>query len=101
MGKNVKFVWGKEQEKAFLDLKERLSSHPILKDNNPEARTEVHTDASSRGIGGILLQEGEDEKLHAVSYFSRKTTKDESKYHSYELEALAIVCTLEKDFEST
>ena len=28
--------------------------------------------------------------------FSRKKTKDQNKYHSYELEALAIVCALER-----
>lgn len=34
--------------------------------------------------------------MHPISYFSRKTTKDEAKYHSYELEALAIVSALER-----
>ena len=47
MGKNVKFVWGKGQEKAFLDLKKRLSSHSFMKVYNPEAITEVHIDAST------------------------------------------------------
>lgn len=55
----------------------------------------MHTDASSVGIG-VLLQEDSSGRLHAVSYFSRKTTKEEAKYHSYELEALAIVNTLER-----
>lgn len=96
MGKNVNFVWGREQEDAFAIMKNKLSNYPVLKVFNPEARTEVHTDASSKGLGGILLQEGKDGKLRAVSYFSRKTTKDEAKYHSYELEALAIVSTLER-----
>lgn len=37
IGKNVKFVWGKDEERAFLDLKKRLTNHPILKVYNPEA----------------------------------------------------------------
>lgn len=42
------------------------------------------------------MQIQKDGKMHPVSYYSRKTTKDEEKYHSYELEALAIVCALER-----
>ena len=38
----------------------------------------------------------EDNKLHPVHYLSRKTTSTESRYHSYELELLAIVKALEK-----
>lgn len=48
------------------------------------------------GIAGVLMQIGSDNKLHPVSYYSRKTSSEESKYHSYELEALAIVCSLER-----
>lgn len=43
-----------------------------------------------------MLQEQSDSKLHAISCYSRKTTKDESNYTSIELEALAIVCSLER-----
>lgn len=51
---------------------------------------------SQVGLGAVLMQRQEDNKLHTVCYFSRKTSKDESKYHSYELQALAIVCALER-----
>jgi hypothetical protein len=34
--------------------------------------------------------------MHPVSYYSRKTSKEELKYHSFELEALVIVCSLER-----
>lgn len=90
-----KFEWGSDQARAFSEIKERLTHNPILSVYNPAAETEVHTDACSLGIGGVLLQKQTDNKLHPVSYFSRKTTREESMYHSYELEALAIVCTLE------
>jgi len=43
-----------------------------------------------------MQRQAEDGKMHPISYFSRKTTKDESKYHSYELEELAIVSALER-----
>lgn len=71
-------------------------SKPILAVCNPEARTEVHTDACSIGLGSVFLQEQANGKLHPVSWYSRKTTVEEAKCHSFELETLAIVCPLEK-----
>lgn len=93
--KNERWNWGADQVHAFQNLKDILSSRPVLKIYTPDARTEVHTDACSRGLGGILLQELEG-KLHPVFYYSRRTTEAESKYHSYELETLAVVQTVQK-----
>ena len=96
IGEKGNFFFNSEQQKAFEEIKLRLSSKPILALYDVNAKTEVHTDASQHGLGAVLLQEQEDKKMHPVSYFSRKTTSDKAKYHSYELEALAIVCALEK-----
>lgn len=63
---------------------------------NPNAYTELHIDASSKGIGAMLAQRQEDGHMHPISFFSRKTSSDEEKYHSYELEVLAIVCSLDR-----
>jgi len=55
------------------------------------------TDASQQGVAAVLLQrQADDGKMHPISYFSRKTTKDEAKYYLYELEAMAIVSALER-----
>lgn len=94
--KDNTFEWGREQQEAFDHIKDKLIKGPILSVYNPNAITEVHTDACSMGLGGVLLQKQSDGKLHPISYYSHKTTQEESRYHSYELEALAIVCTLER-----
>ena len=94
--KNAKFLWGPDQQRAFDILKQRLIEKPVLAIYRPGVETEVHTDASQIGLGAVLLQRQDDGKLHPVCYYSRKTSKDEAKYHSYELEALAIVCALER-----
>ena len=60
---------------------------------DPSRETELHTDVSSIGYGAILFQRIEG-GLRVVSYFSRRTTNEESRYHSYELETLAIVNAL-------
>jgi hypothetical protein len=60
---------------------------------NPDFPTELHTDASSIGYGAILIQKY-DGQNKVVAYYSKRTSPSESKYHSYELETLAIVKAL-------
>ncbi|XP_051162156.1 uncharacterized protein LOC127282116 [Leptopilina boulardi] len=64
------FVWSKNQQSAIETLKAILSSKPVLKVYNPKAAiTELHTDASAVGLGGILLQTDrvEDKELSNAS----------------------------------
>lgn len=37
------------------------------------------------------MQRQDDNKMHPVFYFSRRITEVEARYHSFELETLAIV----------
>lgn len=95
--KDIPWTWGEEQQSAFQEIKEKLTSRPVLALYNPEYITEVHCDASKHGLGAILLQKP-DEKgpLRAVSYYSRQTRKEEEYLHSYELETMAVVSALQK-----
>lgn len=93
--KGKSWEWGCDQDGAFAKIKSILTTRPLLAIYNPDAKTEVHTDACSRGIAGILLQ-WQNAKLHPVYYFSRLTTREESLYHSYELETLAVVESLKR-----
>lgn len=74
----------------MAQLKTRLSERPILALYDSKAEIELHTDASKWGLGGILMQKSEG-SLKPVEYFSRTTTLLEQKYHSFELETLAVV----------
>ncbi|XP_077534640.1 uncharacterized protein LOC144146572 [Haemaphysalis longicornis] len=94
--KDKTWKWTAEQDFAFAELKKRLIEKPILAHFSFDARTEVHTDASRDGLGAILLQEQAKGQLHPVVYASRRTTECEERYHSYELETLAVVWALEK-----
>ncbi|XP_076545695.1 uncharacterized protein LOC143305545 [Osmia lignaria lignaria] len=91
--KNEQWHWAEEQEKARHYILEKLSSNPLLVIFNPERETELHTDASAIGYGAILFQKVDGDS-RVVAYFSRRTTPEESRYHSYELETLAIVNAL-------
>lgn len=91
------FIIGPAEQYAIDSLKQALASKPVLKMYHPDRETELHTDASKYGYGAMLLQRNpEDMKLHPIYYSSRKTTDAEQKYHSYELEVLAIISSLKK-----
>ena len=92
----TEFVWNNEALAAFGRLKEQLISEPILAIYLASAATELHCDASAHGYGFVLLQKQTDGKFHPVSYFSKRTTQAEFRYHSFELEALAIEYSLER-----
>lgn len=87
---NGKIQWKSTHEEVRQQIIQALTSEPVLTIFDPERETELHTDASSIGYGAVLLQKIYG-KNHAVAYYSRRTTAAESKYHSYELETLAVV----------
>lgn len=93
---NVPWNWGGDQQKAFDELKSRLVSRPILALYDPSLTTELHTDASKWGVGGMLLQKQDSGDLKPVAYFSRQTSPIEQHFSSYELETLAVVMSLVK-----
>lgn len=94
--KDVEWQWGPDQEQAFHMLKQRLIERPVLGIYDQDAKTELHTDASKLGLGGILMQYQNDGSLKPIAYFSRVCTREESLYHSYELETLAVVESLKR-----
>uniref|UniRef100_A0A182YHE4 RT_RNaseH_2 domain-containing protein n=1 Tax=Anopheles stephensi TaxID=30069 RepID=A0A182YHE4_ANOST len=81
---------------ALETLRDKLINSPVLAIFDLKPETELHCDASSSGFGAILLQKQDDNKLHPVNYFSKTTSKDESKLHSYELETLSIIYALKR-----
>lgn len=83
------WVWASEHEQARQYVINVLTQRPVLAVFNPTLPTELHTDASSIGYGAILLQTVNGVSK-VIAYFSKRTTPEESRYHSYELETLAI-----------
>ncbi|KMQ85071.1 hypothetical protein RF55_16630 [Lasius niger] len=94
--KNAKFNFDKDCVDLFELLKKELTSAPVLHIYNPSAATELHTDASMHGFGAILLQKQKYSNWAPIAYFSKATTDTEKRYHSYELETLAIVKAIER-----
>lgn len=93
---NTKFKFGPEELNVFECLKIKLVEAPILALYSPKDETELHCDASAIGFGAILMQKKADGIFHPVFYFSKRTTESESKFHSFELETLAIIYALKR-----
>nr|GFD40217.1 putative reverse transcriptase domain-containing protein [Tanacetum cinerariifolium] len=87
--KNVKFEWGDKQKAAFQLLKQKLCSAPIL--TLPEGSKDfiVYCDASTKGLGAVLMQR---EKV--ISYTSRQLKIHEKNYTTHDLELGAVVFAL-------
>lgn len=94
--KDRKFVFDDKCETSFETLKRELMKAPVLAIYDPRRKTQLHTDASSIGFGAVLMQLQDDGKYHPVSYYSRKASDAESRYHSFELEILGMVYGVRK-----
>jgi len=94
--KNVDFTWREEHDNAFRALRDELTRPPVLGTFNQAASvTELHTDASSVGLGVMLLQSGRiGDPLRLIYCISKKTSEAESKYHSSKLELMCMVWTV-------
>ena len=92
----TEWKWTEEHTKAFNVLKERLIERPVMAVYDNKFETELHTDASKLGIAGILMQRNAEGIIRPVAYYSRKTTKDEQKFHSFDLETLAVIASLHR-----
>lgn len=88
--RDVEFLWQPAQQIAFDKLKE-LCSHPqVLKYFDPAKPIMIFCDASSSGVGAVLLQDDQP-----TAFSSRSLTDAEMRYAQIEKGTLSIVhaCT--------
>ena len=64
--KDTKFKWTEDCEASFQELKKRLVTAPVLILPDQRMDFQVYCEASRRGLGGVLMQEG-----RVVSYASQ------------------------------
>ena len=84
-----------KDELALKALKNQLANASMMAFSVKEASTEVVTDASPVGLGGILVQEKQGVK-RAVAFASRSLSDVERRYSQSEKEALAVVWACER-----
>ena len=85
----MRFEWTPKFEGSFPQLKNLLTSAPILKIADPKKEFVVCTDACGQGFGGFLMQD-----RNVVCYESRKLKYHEKNYVIHDLELAAIIHAL-------
>ncbi|GFS20469.1 Pol polyprotein [Elysia marginata] len=85
----AQWKWQAEQEEIFKTLKSRLCTAPVLMYPDTTKPYELHTDASSTGLGAVLYQKIAG-KLHVVAYASRCLAKEEIRYPVHKRKFLAL-----------
>ncbi len=87
--RNIK--WEQKHSDAVQQIKNILTSKPILIAPNHNRDYIIMCDATEKTIAGILAQKGEDGIEYNVAYFSRKLLPNEINYSVMEKEALGIL----------
>jgi transposase InsO family protein len=91
--KGIPFKWSSEAENAFIELKSRLASRPILIPPDFDKQFCVAVDASQFCVGACLFQVV-DELERPICFLSRKLLPNEVRYSTIEKEALALMVAL-------
>ena len=88
--KNKSIVWTDECDRAFTELKEKLSNTPILRYPDFSQEFILDTDASFDTIGAVLSQTDREGRERVIAFGSRSMTKHELGYCITRKELLAV-----------
>ena len=83
--KDISWHWNEAHEAAFNKLKDLVANAPVLRYFDVKQPLTLSVDASSKGLGAVILQEDKP-----IAYASRALTKTQQNYAQIEKETLAI-----------
>ncbi|GKB43670.1 putative reverse transcriptase domain-containing protein [Tanacetum coccineum] len=87
--KKVKFDWSDKAETSFQLIKHKLCSAPILALPEGDEDFIVYCDASTKGLGAVLMQ-----RENVIAYALRQLKIHEKNYTTHDLELGAVVFAL-------
>lgn len=89
--KDVQYIWTSDMQQDFNAIKQHIASANKLVHYNPNKPVIIETDASLKGLGAVLIQNGQP-----VKFLSKSLTKTEADYANIERELLAVLFACEK-----
>ncbi len=94
--KDTPFRWEGEEQRAFEQIKDRLAQQLLLEIPQKDGHYEVHTDASTKGMGAILIQRDKDGEGHIIECASKSLGPAQAKQGIPALECYGIMWALKK-----
>jgi hypothetical protein len=87
--KGKEFKWDEACQKCFEELKEKLTTTPVLVMPDIHKGFDLYCDASHLGLRCVLMKEGK-----VIAYASRKLRRHEKNYPTHDLELTTLVHAL-------
>ena len=91
LGKHRPFHWTPAHDHSFTQIKHILTNAPVLGYYDVNKPVILEADASSHGLGAVIIQNGQP-----ITYASRSLTTAQTHYAQIEKELLAIVFGFER-----
>ena len=91
--KGKQFVWGKEQQEAFEEIKRRLQKSPVLHMPDRIGRFQLYSDTSKYATGGALYQIQKC-KPKLIAYSSKRLPEAAHNYSITELEMCGLAINI-------
>lgn len=88
---DAQFIWLEPHQKAFEKVKSLICKEATLSYFDPKKKTTIQVDASQKGLGAALMQEGKP-----VAFASKSLSDVETRYANIEREMLAVVFGCER-----
>ena len=93
MRKGRQFVWGKEQQGAFEEIKQRLQKPPVLYMPDRVGRFQLYSDTSIYAMGGALYQI-QNGKPKLIVYSSKRLPEAAHNYSITELKMCGLAINI-------
>ena len=93
MRKGRQFVWGKEQQDAFEEIKHRLQKPPVLYMPDKIGRFQLYLETSKYATGSALYQI-QNRKPKLIAYASKRLPEAACNYSMTELEMCGLVINI-------
>ena len=89
--KDVEYTWTSDMQAEFEIIKQTITEVVLLTHFDTRLPVIIETDASIKGLGAVLMQNGKP-----VKFVSKSLTQTESDYSNIERELLAVLFACEK-----